>query len=266
MNPAATKTLRAGLVVVAAGVGSRLGARVHKALVLLEEQGREQPLVELSLRRMFAAPACQAALSSVVLVGHADDRPALTALVEQLAAEQRAAGGDGPALQLVDGGARRQDSVQAGLAAVGDVDVVLVHDAARPFVPWGSLPTLIEAASSDGCALLATPVADTLKAAQEDPTDAARVSVTQTVPRAGLWAAQTPQAFHAGQLRELLADAALEGRTVTDEASLFEHAGRAVRIVEGSRINFKITTSDDLHLAQALLVHGLAHGHEVEDQ
>jgi 2-C-methyl-D-erythritol 4-phosphate cytidylyltransferase len=219
----------AGLIVVAAGVGSRLGASVHKALVGLDGQ----PLVMRTLLHLLEVTA----LDPVVLVGHEDDHRELTDLIAGLPRPVR----------LVDGGARRQDSVAAGLDAVGDVDIVLVHDAARLFVPLDALPALIAAAAQTDCALLAVPVADTLKAAGEDGL------VDRTVPRDGLWAAQTPQAFRTAILRDLLAEADQNGRTVTDEASLFEHAGRAVRIVEGSRINFKITTAEDLALAGALL-------------
>lgn len=214
---------------VAAGVGSRLGATVHKALVPLD--GR--PLVEHTLRRLLTV----AWLDPVVLVGHADDREELTQLIARLPRS----------VTLVDGGARRQDSVEAGLDAVGAVDTVLVHDAARPFVPLDALTTLAGALRESSCALLAVPVADTLKAVGEGH------KVARTVPREGLWAAQTPQAFRTSALRELLAEAARNGRSVTDEAALFEHAGREVRIVEGSRFNFKITTEEDLALARAVL-------------
>jgi 2-C-methyl-D-erythritol 4-phosphate cytidylyltransferase len=231
MNPDATNPGRAGLVVVAAGVGHRLGARLHKALVLLDGQ----PLVEHTLRRLLAVKE----LDPVVLVGHPDDRAELTRLIARLPRP----------VTLVDGGARRQDSVEAGLAALGEVEFVLVHDAARLFVPRTALPALMAALGDCDCALLAVPVADTLKAVSGHD------HVQRTVSREGLWAAQTPQAFRVSALRELLAEAAHDGRTVTDEAGLFEHAGRAVRIVEGSRINFKITTDEDLAMARALLLH-----------
>lgn len=246
-HPTVRGSARTGLIIVAAGVGSRLGAGVHKALVQLDDR----PLVEHTLRRLLDVPA----LDPVVLVGHADDRAELSQLVQRLPRP----------VTLVDGGARRQDSVAAGLDALGlgDGDLVLVHDAARPFVPLEALAELIDVMREVDCALLASPVADTLKAVDPGPPverppqrpvqRPVQRQVQRTVPRDGLWAAQTPQAFRMGPLRELLAQAARDGRTVTDEAGLFEHAGRAVRIVEGSRINFKITTNEDLALARALL-------------
>lgn len=226
----------AALVVVAAGVGRRLGVPVHKALV--EVAGR--PLVEHTLERLLTV----AWLDPVVLVGHADDRPALSELIARLARP----------VTLVDGGAERQDSVAAGLAALGDdaPAVVFVHDAARPFVPLASLPPLAEAAARHGAALLAVPVADTVKRAREDDPS----QVGGTVDRDGLWAAQTPQGFDRSRLTALLAEAAGEGRRVTDECALFESAGLAPRFVEGSRSNLKITTEEDLALARALLAQG----------
>jgi 2-C-methyl-D-erythritol 4-phosphate cytidylyltransferase len=234
---------RAALIVVAAGTGSRLGAGTHKALVSLAGA----TLLEHCLRRLLAASA-HVAFAPVVAVGHRDDRAALTALLRRL----------DPAIVLVDGGARRQDSVAAGLRALpADAALVLVHDAARPFVPLGALPALLAEAANTGAALLAVPLADTVKEAQR-PTAGASGSdgaprVLRTVPRERLWAAQTPQAFATATLVRLLADAEARGITVTDEAALFEAAGLPVALVQGSRGNFKITTEDDLALARALL-------------
>jgi len=222
----------AGLIVVAAGTGSRLGATVHKALVELEGS----PLVEHTLRHLLT----QTHLDPVVLVGHADDRSALEALTARLPRP----------VQLVDGGARRQDSVAAGLSALGDrCDVVLVHDGARPFVPLDAIDPLIAAAAEHGCALLAVPVTDTLKQAQADHSSI----VERTISRDGLWAAQTPQAFDRAALTEQLCAVTAAGLTLTDEAGMFEAAGLPVHFVEGSPLNFKVTTKDDLLLARALL-------------
>lgn len=231
---------RAGLIVVAAGTGSRLGADVHKALVELEGS----PLVEHTLRHLLALPN----LDPVVLVGHADDRTELEALIARLPRP----------VQLVDGGARRQDSVAAGLSALADrCDVVLVHDGARPFVPLAAIDPLIAAAATHGCALLAVPVTDTLKQGRADDP----ATVERTISRDGLWAAQTPQAFDRALLAERLSAMAAEGLTLTDEAGMFESAGLPVHFVEGSPLNFKVTTKDDLLLARALLPSFVSKGH-----
>jgi 2-C-methyl-D-erythritol 4-phosphate cytidylyltransferase len=223
-------TERAALVVVAAGAGQRLGASRRKALVPLG--GR--PLVEHALRRLMGLPWLQ----PVIVVGHADDRAELAALLARLPR---------PAV-LVDGGARRQDSVLAGVRAVpDDVDVVLVHDAARPFVPLERLAELAACARRLGAALLAVPLADTVKQVRDDdPTRCAG-----TLPRERLRAAQTPQAFRRAELVARLAGAG--AREVTDEVALFESTGLAAGFVEGSTRNFKVTTPQDLALAEALL-------------
>jgi len=221
---------RAALVIVAAGEGRRLGSARRKALVPLA--GR--PLLEHSLRRLLPL----AWLEPVVVVGHRDDRAELTALLAGLPRP----------VALVDGGERRQDSVLAGARAAAG-ELVLVHDAARPFVPVERLAELAERARAVGAALLAVPLADTIKETRErDPS-----SVARTLPRDRLRAAQTPQAFRRAPLLELLAQAVADHATVTDEASLFEAAGFAVQFVEGSARNFKITTAQDLALAEALL-------------
>ena len=234
-DPADAFDVRASLVVVAAGTGSRLNASSHKALVTLGDA----PLVDVTVRRLLGL----AALDPVVVVGHPDDRGALQDLAARWPRPVR----------LTDGGARRQDSVEAGLAALAEVadapPVVLVHDAARPFPPLERLAELARTAAHTGCAVLAVPVADTLRRARPDAPDLADA----TVSRSGLHAVQTPQAFLADLLRDLLARARSEGRDVTDEAHLFEMAGRDVAFVEGSRLNFKITTQDDLELARAVL-------------
>lgn len=147
------------------------------------------------------------------------------------------------------GGATRAQSVLNGLAAMADElsadDWVLVHDAARPCLSQDLLDKLIGEVDDDAVGgILAMPVADTLKRAA----DAARIA--ETVPRAGLWAAQTPQMFRHGLLRAALERA---GAEVTDEASALELAGYAPRLVESDTANLKVTYPRDLELARLLL-------------
>jgi 2-C-methyl-D-erythritol 4-phosphate cytidylyltransferase len=127
--------------------------------------------------------------------------------------------------------------------------VVLVHDAARPFPPTETFDELVAAAREAGCAILAIPVADTLREGQVDRPDRG----ARTVPRDRLWAVQTPQAFRLAELTSRLAEAARNGQSVTDEAHLFETGGLEVAFVKGSPFNFKITTGEDLRLAEAVL-------------
>lgn len=151
----------------------------------------------------------------------------------------------GEALSTVAGGVSRADSVRAGLAALPDeCEVVLVHDGARPFPPRDAIDAGIRAARAGHAALPALPVAETLKRAD----DFGRV--LGTVPRAGLWLAQTPQAFPRALLRRAHA-ADLAGDLVpTDDAMLAEMLGAVVELLPGSPRNLKITTRDDLALAE----------------
>jgi len=155
------------------------------------------------------------------------------------------------------GGDSRHASVLAGLhhlAQLGaaDSDWVLVHDAARPGLTPAMIHALIRAVEEDGPAaaiggILAVPVPDTLKRAADD----ARIGAT--VPREGLWQAQTPQMFRVGVLRQALEEALAEGAVVTDEASAIERLGLRPRLVNGSLRNFKVTYPEDFALAEVLL-------------
>jgi len=149
------------------------------------------------------------------------------------------------------GGASRSASVMYGLAAaasIGPVDWVLVHVAARPCLPAADLGRLIDEGSVDPVgAILAAPVADTLKRASVDG------RIEQTVDRTGLWSALTPQMFRSGALQNALRLAALDGVEPTDEAAAMERTGQRARLVVGSRRNFKITYAEDFDLAAQFL-------------
>jgi 2-C-methyl-D-erythritol 4-phosphate cytidylyltransferase len=149
-------------------------------------------------------------------------------------------------VQVIEGGEHRTDSVQRALERVTDeIDFVAVHDAARPCIaePW--IDAVFEAAQRDGAAILAAPVQATLKRADQ------KKHIAETVSRDGLWEAQTPQVFR----RDLLIEAyAKRGRDpVTDDAQLVERLGKPVTIVPCSQLNIKITTRDDLKLAEQVL-------------
>ena len=149
-------------------------------------------------------------------------------------------------VSVVAGGKRRQDSVRCGLDSLpSDVDVVLVHDGARPLVSNEIIARCIKAAERSGAAIAAVPVKDTLKRA-----DAAG-QIAETVDRETLWQAQTPQAARLSLLLEAYQVA--ENQDVTDEASLLELAGIPVQLVEGSETNIKITRPDDLIIAEKIM-------------
>lgn len=149
---------------------------------------------------------------------------------------------------LVIGGARRQDSVYNGLNAIESNDgIVLIHDGVRPFVRQKHLQTCIKIAHKHRACILGIPVFDTVKQVN------AKNEIVQTRQRDTLWLAQTPQAFQLKLIKEAHAAAKREGFSGTDDASLVERLGAAVKIIPGNRSNIKITHPEDLKLARALL-------------
>lgn len=150
--------------------------------------------------------------------------------------------------QLVLGGAERFESVANALALVPeDIPLVAVHDAVRPLCTPEDISTVFQVAKQHGAAILATPETNTLKRIEPQTQ-----TIQETVPRAGLWCAQTPQVFRRDWLSDAYAQRhQLQG--ITDDAQLVEAQGHAVRIVSGSSHNLKITTKDDLTLAEGLL-------------
>lgn len=149
-------------------------------------------------------------------------------------------------VDIIPGGSERADSVRNALARVRpEADFVAVHDAARPLLVAEWIDRVFRAAEQTGAAILATPVTSTLKRARPDGT------IDETVSRAALWAAQTPQVFR----RQLLLEAYAKQGTLqpTDEAQLLEQQGVPITLVEGSPLNIKITTNDDFRLAEVAL-------------
>jgi len=150
------------------------------------------------------------------------------------------------AITVTGGGRRRQDSVWAGLQCLNDdIDVVLVHDGARPLITPELIQRCLEAAWEHGAAIAAIPVKDTLKQSRSDQT------IACTIDRKDLWQAQTPQAARLSLLKK--AYATLADKDVTDEAALLEQAGIAVTLIEGSETNIKITRPLDLILAEKIM-------------
>jgi 2-C-methyl-D-erythritol 4-phosphate cytidylyltransferase len=150
-------------------------------------------------------------------------------------------------VEVCAGGKRRQDSVAAGLKKLKDCDWVVIHDGARPLVTKALIEEGLEAAKETGAAAAAVPVTDTIKTAGDD-----RI-VLETPPRQNLWAVQTPQVFRADLISKAYRKAKGE---VTDDASLVEALGNKVKLYTGSYDNIKITTANDLLIAEALLKSG----------
>jgi 2-C-methyl-D-erythritol 4-phosphate cytidylyltransferase len=151
-------------------------------------------------------------------------------------------------IQVIDGGAERSDSVAKALEVVDpSCEFVAIHDAARPCLTGEQVDSVFRAAGEHGAALLAVPVADTIKRV-----DAGRFT-TETLPRGGLYLAQTPQVFRRDLLLRAYANRSRLGAGVTDDAQLVEALGHRCAVVEGSPLNLKVTTAADLRLASAVL-------------
>ncbi len=146
-------------------------------------------------------------------------------------------------VSVVEGGARRQDSVLNAVRGLGEVDIALIHDGARPFVDQPTVERAVAAATEWGAAIAAVPVKDTIKFVDGD------LSVADTPSRDRLWAAQTPQAF---RLEILLRAHSEVSRDVTDDAAMVEAIGHPVKLFMGSYLNIKVTTPEDLLFAEAI--------------
>ncbi|MCC6143581.1 MAG: 2-C-methyl-D-erythritol 4-phosphate cytidylyltransferase [Candidatus Hydrogenedentes bacterium] len=229
--------MRAQLVIPAAGMGTRLGAQGPKALVEL----LGTPLLVHTLRRFEPLHmACDA-----VVVAPIEFLDTFQAAID--------AAYDDHKIQLVPGGAERQESVDRGLAALrSDTEIAVIHDAARPFIGAEAVRAAIEAAAEFGAATVAVPAVDTILQADAD------AFLESTPDRSQLWSCQTPQVFRVEVIREAHARARAEGHLGTDDASLVRRLGGRVKLVPGSAFNFKITRPEDLVFARAVLQEGLA--------
>jgi 2-C-methyl-D-erythritol 4-phosphate cytidylyltransferase len=237
--------MRYWLVMPAAGVGRRFGTAKPKQYAVL--QGRT--VIEWALALFLTDPRCAGAV--VVLAAEDPHFPEVGPRLSELPGRK-------PELVFAQGGAERCHTVRNGLAAIetlaGRDDWVLVHDAARPCLATEDLRSLLDRLASHPVGgLLATPAADTLKRAGAKPDFSGLNDVEQTVDRAGLWRALTPQMFRYTMLCDALDRALAAGRLPTDEAQALEWTGRRPVLVQGSAANIKITSADDLVLAGALL-------------
>jgi 2-C-methyl-D-erythritol 4-phosphate cytidylyltransferase len=216
-------------LIPAGGSGTRLGLSTPKQFLRIGGV----PILAVTVRRFATHPR----ITSVIVAAP----PALVARAQRLLSRD----GRRASLAVVAGGAERQDSVARALATVGPaVEIVVVHDAVRPFVSRSLIDAVVDAAIETGAAICALPIADTVKRVRGDLVEA-------TVDRSTLVAVQTPQAFRADLLREAHDKAKRDGVTGTDDAMLVERLGHPVRVVRGIATNVKITTPDDLRRARA---------------
>ena len=223
--------MKASAIIVAAGSGVRLGKTEPKAFVMIG--GRSM------LSYSIAVVAQVEAIGEIVI--------AVPDGFERAARTEVAGANLKLPVKIAPGGAERQDSVRIALALTSaESELVAVHDAARPLASPDLFAACFEAAQRAGGAITAIPVADTLKRVADG-------AITATVARAGLWQAQTPQAFRRDVLIAAHERAVRERIAATDDADLVERLGIRVEVVEGSTANIKITTASDLAVVEALV-------------
>jgi 2-C-methyl-D-erythritol 4-phosphate cytidylyltransferase len=231
--------MRASAIVVAAGSGQRLGADTPKAFVPFGGA----TLLGATLRTIGAITSIDEAVITVPAGMEARARHEVEAVVLRIP------------VKIVAGGAERQDSVRIALALTSaEAELIVVHDAARPLATVAMFEACLDRAAATGAAIVAIPVADTLKRVAQGAAESATrgQNILATLPRAGLWQAQTPQAFHRRLILDAHARAKEAGIIATDDSDLVEQTGTKVAVVLGSPLNLKITTADDLRLAEAL--------------
>lgn len=229
---------RVTAIIPAAGLGTRMGADQPKQFIEIDGM----PLVMFTLRRLAACSA----ITDFILSTRADEVVGLQ--------DKVAKAGLGRPARVIHGGDSRQQSVANALAQVDPAtEIVLVHDAVRPFVTAEQTARVIAEARLRGAAILAIPAIDTIKEVKRASLPEDVALITATIPRERLVMAQTPQAFSFSLLREAFKKAQEDGVTGSDEAVLVERMGREVFAVLGSDRNLKITRPSDLDLAHFYL-------------
>ncbi|GLB61408.1 2-C-methyl-D-erythritol 4-phosphate cytidylyltransferase [Cytobacillus sp. NCCP-133] len=218
------------VILPAAGQGKRMGAGKNKLLLKIGEM----PVFIHTIKVFENDPDC----TGIILAINSQDEQEMSVLLKEHNITKVDA--------MVEGGKERQHSVYNAAKTIAGDGVVLVHDAARPFVGQELIRPLVKTAEEKGSAVLAVPLKDTVKKADGN-------LVAETLERSGLWAVQTPQAFRISVLLEAHRRALEEKYLGTDDASLVERLGKEVVIVEGNYDNIKLTTPEDLYFAEAII-------------
>ena len=232
MSPTQTRIKAAkqpcvGAILLGAGFSTRM-----RSLDKIVSPLADRPLISHSTETFEQSSF----IDSIVLVVASNNVHKVTGLVEE--------NGWRKVVNVCTGGARRQDSVRAGLEQLSDYDLIVVHDGARPFVSDEIIAAGVAAATDHGAAVAAIPVSDTIKLVNSTAT------VIETLPRDGLWAIQTPQVFNYDLLQK--AHREIHG-DVTDDAAMVEAIGGTVKVFKGSNDNIKVTTPEDWAIAQGIL-------------
>ncbi len=227
------QSMRTVAIVPAAGSGNRMGRDISKQYLSLG--GR--PLLIHTLNELEACPLVDAL---IIVVPPPDVEAVRTGMLPSWNLKKLAG--------VVPGGKERQDSVRAGIEALdADTEIVVIHDAVRPFITAGLIESCIRAAAEEGASTVGVPLKDTVKEVAADG------RVMRTCDRSLLWLTQTPQAFRRDIIENAHRAAVRDNFRGTDDASLVERLGISVRMIRGDYGNIKITTPEDLILAEALL-------------
>lgn len=225
---------RHGVIIVAAGKGSRMRAAISKQYLLIQNK----PIIvhTLELFQQFAA------VDEIVLVVGSDDVNMANNWVEQYKLSKVST--------VIAGGEERQDSVYIGLQQLSpEIEWVMIHDGVRPFVTSEAVEALLMQVKQTQAAVLAVPVKDTIKMVDDTGV------IVSTPERSRLWAVHTPQAFARKTIIEAHEQAIADNFIGTDDAMLVERLGRPVHIVQSDYDNIKITTPDDLQRAESIMAH-----------
>jgi 2-C-methyl-D-erythritol 4-phosphate cytidylyltransferase len=229
---------RIAAILPAAGLGTRMGADTPKQFLELDGV----PIVILSLRRI----ATCSLVTDIIVATRADEMSRLEERIRKEKIKQK--------VQVVRGGDSRQDSVAQALEQVsGETEIVLVHDAVRPFVTVEQIARVIAEARRCRAAILGIPAMDTVKEVKRASLPEDVALITATVPRERVVLAQTPQAFSTKLLKEAFGRARADAVSASDEAGLVERLGHDVHVVLGSERNIKITKPADMELARFYL-------------
>src|SRR5437899_3699556 len=225
-------------ILPAAGLGTRMGAETPKQFLELDGT----PIVIHSIRRIASCPL----VTDIILATRAD----VVATLEERVRKEKLS----QPVRVVRGGDSRQESVAQALAQVpDDTEIVLIHDAVRPFVTAAQVARVIEEARRCQAAILGIPAMDTVKEVKRASLPEDVALIIMTIPRERVVLAQTPQAFSTKLIKEAFARAASDGVTASDEAGLVERLGHNVHVVLGSERNIKITKPADMDLARFYL-------------
>ncbi len=222
------------VIMPAAGLSLRMGANVRKPFIMIGEK----PIFFYTLEKFSKLER----VKEIIFVVNEKDR--LT-VIEKWADELKAY----KVAKIVTGGKRRQDSIYNGLSHLDpDTEIILIHDAVRPLVKNDEIEAVIKSTEEKGAAIVASPMKLTVKKVDSN------LEIVETVPRHDLWMAQTPQGFKRDMLVNAYDKIKDTNEEFTDDAEVVEKAGHTVGIVSGSYDNIKITTREDLKLAELLLV------------